>query len=78
MIRATFVFVLFLFGAFFVGLYAAYGEFDPCRALAVESARRSSLPAPVAKTWSALTGERKNPVSCTRSLLSSWHARWTS
>lgn len=75
MIRNTLVFVLFLFGAFFVGLYAAYGEFDPCRALSVESARRSSLPTPVAQTWNTLTGERKNPLACTRSLISSWRAR---
>ena len=77
MIRNTVVFLLFLFGAFFTGLYVAYGEFDPCRALTVENARRSSF-AVVAEIGNALTGERTNRFACTRSLIDSWRERLAS
>jgi hypothetical protein len=78
MLRTVAVLVLLVFGAFFTGIYAAYGEFDPCRALAVENARRSALPTPLARTWYAMTGERKNPFTCSRALIGSWHDRLTS
>lgn len=75
MIRNTIVFLLFLFGAFFTGLNVAYHEVDPCRALAVEKARRAPVPTSVAKVWGALTTARMNRFTCTTSLVASWRAR---
>ncbi|MGD0190613.1 MAG: hypothetical protein ABSD74_07715 [Rhizomicrobium sp.] len=62
------------------GLYAAYGQIDPCRALAVEQARRaesdSGLPVggivePIRRAQSSQlsTGE------CARDLIRSWGER---
>jgi hypothetical protein len=75
MIRTAVVFLLLAFGGFFVGLYLAYGAFDPCRALAVEKARRAPLPTDIAEVWTSVTTEHHDRLSCTRSLIDSWRER---
>jgi hypothetical protein len=75
MIRNLVVLLLLVFGAFFTTLYVAYDEFDPCRALAAEKARRAPLPTPIAKVWTSITTARHDRLSCTKSLLASWRQR---
>jgi len=77
MIRNTIVIFLFLFGMFFAGSYLAYGQIDPCRALAVEQARRSPVPTGVAHWWTEIqTSGMTRPV-CTKKLVLSWWDRLT-
>lgn len=75
MIRQIVVFILFLFGAFFAGIYLSYGSIDPCRALAIEEARRSPLPTPVAEIWNRMVNSRTDRLQCSRGLIESWRAR---
>jgi hypothetical protein len=75
MIRGLITFALFVFGAFFAGIYLAYGAIDPCRALAVEDARRSPVPTAVAQVWTRIETSRMNRLSCSRSLVESWRER---
>lgn len=75
MIRTVLVFLLLVFGGFFLGLYVAYDEFDPCRALAVEKARRAPVPTGIAEVWTALTTEHRDRLSCSRALIESWRER---
>jgi hypothetical protein len=75
MIRRAIVFLLFLFGAFFSGLYLAYDEIDPCRALAVEQARRSPVPTGLAHVWHRITTAGMSRSACTKALLTSWRQR---
>ena len=62
-------------------VYAAYGELEPCRVLAVENARRSNgLPqdAPPGTTperWSRLITSQMGTDACAGALLDSWGAR---
>ncbi len=78
MIRSIILFLLFLFGLFFAGIYLAYDSIDPCRALAVEQARRSVMPTAVAQIWTRIETSRMNRLSCSRSLIESWRDRMTS
>jgi hypothetical protein len=61
-------------------IYAAYGQVDPCRVLAVERARRaeanSGLPvaAPVER-WSRIETSQLSTGECTSQLLDSWGER---
>jgi hypothetical protein len=75
MIRSAIVFLLFVFGAFFTGLYLAYDEIDPCRALAVEDARRSPVPTSLAKLWTKIETSGMGPVACSKGLMRSWRDR---
>jgi hypothetical protein len=75
MIRNTMVFLLFVFGIFFAGMYMAYDEIDPCRALAVEQARRSPLPDAITRAWNTISAKHENRLSCSRSLVLSWRER---
>jgi hypothetical protein len=75
MIRNAVVFLLMAFGGFFLGLYVAYHEFDPCHALAVERARRAPVPADIAEVWTAIATEHRDRLSCTRALIESWRQR---
>jgi hypothetical protein len=75
MIRSALMFLLLVFGGFFLGLYVAYDEFDPCRALAVEKARRAALPTDIAEIWTSITTEHQGRLSCTRALAQSWRER---
>jgi len=75
--RGFIVFLLFIFGIFFAGLYLAYGQLDPCRALAAEQARRSALPTGVAAIWTRIETSGKSRPACTRDLFKSWRDRMT-
>lgn len=77
MIRNIIVLLLLVFGGFFTGLYVAYDEFDPCRALAVEKARRAPVPTGIAEIWTAIATSRMDRLSCSRALVLSWHERLT-
>jgi hypothetical protein len=73
--RSLIVFLLFIFGVFFAGLYLAYGQIDPCRALAVEQARRSVAPTGMAEAWLRIQNSGMSRPACTRGLVLSWHDR---
>ncbi len=75
MIRNLIVLLLFLFGGFFVSLYVAYATMDPCRALAVEEARRSLAPTGVAQIWTRIETTHRDRLSCSQALLHSWRER---
>ncbi len=77
MIRSLVVFLLFLFGIFFAGLYLGYATMDPCRALAVEEARRSPAPTGVAHLWTRIETSGMSRVVCSRALIMSWRERLT-
>jgi len=72
MIRSVIVLILFLAAAFFAGLYWAYGTVHPCRALAVEQARRAIAPAPLAALF---IPEGHDQGACAKSLIRSWQNR---
>ena len=61
------------------GMYSVYGEVDPCRALAVEKARRADIPLPFARSgieaWSRLETSQMSSSECARDLLDSWGER---
>jgi len=76
--RGLIVFLLFIFGIFFAGMYLAYHELDPCRALAVEQARRSPAPTGVAQVWTRMDTSGMSRPACTRDLALSWWDRLTS
>ena len=73
--RSLVVFLLFVFGAFFAGLFLAYGQIDPCRALAVEQARRSPAPSGIAELWTRIDNSAMSRPACTRDLVKSWRDR---
>ena len=75
MIRNLVVLALLVFGGFFVGLYLAYHTMDPCRALAVEDARRSTMPTTVAHVWTRIETAQMDRLHCSRGLLRSWQDR---
>jgi len=75
MIRSTIVFLLFVFGIFFAGMYMAYDTVDPCRALAEEQVRRSPLPDAITRAWNVISARHDNRLSCTRSLVLAWRDR---
>jgi hypothetical protein len=61
-------------------VYAAYGQVDPCRVLAVERARRaeahSGLPIGDAmEHWSRIKTSQLSTGECTSQLLDSWGER---
>lgn len=61
------------------GLYTAYGEVEPCRALAVERARRADVHLPFAESgieaWSRIETSQMSSADCARDLLDSWGER---
>lgn len=72
--------LIFLFLVGLAGLYFAYGEVDPCRALAVERARRAetSTGLPIrgpAERWTRLETSQLSTGECVGDLLSSWGER---
>jgi hypothetical protein len=69
---ALFGVLVFAFGT----LFAAYGQADPCRALAVEKARRSSVGA-LAEHWTRLETSQMSTAACAGGLLDSWGERLT-
>jgi hypothetical protein len=61
-------------------MYAAYGEVDPCRALAVERARRaehdSGLPVGgIVEQFSRIQTSQMSTGDCARDLVRSWSER---
>lgn len=76
MIRSLVVFLLFLFGLFFAGVYLGYGTMDPCQALAAEEARRSPAPTTVAHLWTRIETIGMSQLSCSRALILSWRERF--
>lgn len=57
-------------------LYAAYGQADPCRVLAVERARRSHNGA-AAEPWTRIETSQMSTEACATGLLDSWGERLT-
>ncbi|HEY0105759.1 MAG TPA: hypothetical protein VGB91_06705 [Rhizomicrobium sp.] len=71
--------LLALFGVLVLGfgsLFAAYGQADPCRALAVERARRSRAGASV-EHWTRVETSQMSTSACAGGLLDSWGERLT-
>ena len=67
-----FALLVFAFGS----LFAAYGLADPCRALAVELARRSAAGAMV-EPWTRAETSLMSTTACASGLLDSWGERLT-
>jgi hypothetical protein len=61
------------------GLYTAYGEVEPCRALAVERARRADIHLPFAESgieaFSRMQTSQMSTSECARDLWDSWLER---
>ena len=57
-------------------LFAAYGQADPCRALAVERARRSAAGTSV-EAWTRVQTSTMSTGACAGGLLDSWGERLT-
>jgi len=71
--------LLIVFGVLvfsFGSLFAAYGQADPCRALAVERARRSQAGAGV-EPWTRAETSQMSTSACASGLLDSWGERLT-
>ncbi len=64
--------LVFTFGTLFV----AYGQADPCRALAVERARRSTAQGSV-EPWTRVQTSQMSTGACAGGLLDSWGERLT-
>jgi hypothetical protein len=75
MIRNLVVLLLLVSACFFAVLHLAYHSMDPCRALAVEEARRSALPTSIAHVLKRTKIAKMDRVQCTRELLRSWQDR---
>ena len=71
--------LLVLFGVLvfaFGTLFLAYGQADPCRALAVERARRSAASTAV-EPWTRVQTSQMSTAACVSGLLDSWGERLT-
>ena len=71
--------LLVLFGVLvftFGTLFASYGQADPCRALAVERARRSAAGTSV-EAWTRVQTSTMSTGACAGGLLDSWGERLT-
>jgi hypothetical protein len=75
MIRNLIVFIVFVVALGFAGLYAAYNQIDPCRALAVEQSRRSHVATSVAEVWARMQTSQMSEGRCARDLFHSWRER---
>lgn len=78
--RNLIVFLVVIVALAFGALYAAYGEVDPCRALAVERARRAEektgLPVRgVVEPWSRMETSQLSTGECVGDLIDSWRRR---
>ena len=70
--RTFFGLVVVIVIAFFGGLYYAYGQVDPCRALAVERARQSLAPTTMAEPLTRISTSQMSTASCTKHILDAW------
>ncbi|HUO88118.1 MAG TPA: hypothetical protein VMU08_03015 [Rhizomicrobium sp.] len=71
--------LLIVFGVLllsFGSLFAAYGQADPCRALAVERARRAPAGA-ATEPWTRAETSQMSTGACASGLLDSWGERLT-
>ena len=71
--------LLVLFGVLalaFGSLFLAYGQADPCRALAVERSRRSAAGTTV-EPWMRVQTSQMSTAACVSGLLDSWGERLT-
>jgi hypothetical protein len=67
---------LLLVTALFAGLFVAYGQVDPCRALAVERARRTmGEMSNVLEPWTRIETSQMSTAACANGLLDSWGER---
>jgi len=62
--------------AAFGTLFFAYGQADPCRALAVERARRSQA-GTIVEPWTRVETAQMSTGACISGLLDSWGERLT-
>ena len=65
------------------GLYAAYGEVDPCRVLAIERARRADANIGMqihkfVEPWLRMETSQMSTGQCVRALVTSWRDRYSS
>jgi len=80
MIRALMSLPILLIVLVVGGMYAAYGQVDPCRALAVERARRAqdTIGLPIGngiEHWTRLETSQMSTGACASGLLDSWGER---
>jgi hypothetical protein len=80
MIRALIGFPVLLILLAAGALYESYGQIDPCRALAVERARRAehSIGLPVesgVEHWTRMATSQMSSGDCAEGLLQSWGER---
>jgi len=76
MVRALMITPALLVVAVFAALYIAYGQVDPCRALAVERARRTmGEMSGVMEPWTRIETSQMSTGACANGLLDSWGGR---
>ena len=76
MVRALMITPALLVVAVFAALYIAYGQVDPCRALAVERARRTmGEMSGVMEPWTRIETSQMSTGACFNGLLDSWGGR---
>ena len=75
-LRAGLLVVFGVLAFAFGSLFAGYGQADPCRALAVERARRSHAGA-ASEPWTRVETSQMSTGACASGLLDSWGERLT-
>ena len=75
-LRAALLGLFAAIAVIFGTLFAAYGQADPCRALAVEKARRSKA-GPSVEHWTRIETSQMSTSACVSGLLDSWGERLT-
>ena len=77
MIRALIWTPILLVVGVLAGVYLAYGQVDPCRALAVEQARRTAGPiaSRLVEPLTRMETSQMSSTACVRGLLYSWRDR---
>lgn len=83
MLRSLSFLIVFLAGLVLGPLYYVYGEIDPCRALAVEKARRALASDPMGGLFTGSDAEFRRETAtmtyaqCAGGLVESWFSRIT-
>ena len=79
MLRSLIMTFLFVVVGAFAGLYIAYGQVDPCRALAVEQSRRAvgSEASGLVEPFARMSTSQMSSTACARELFRSWRERAT-
>ena len=75
--RGLIMTVLLLVVGGLAGIYIAYGQVDPCRALAVEQSRRASgsVASRLVEPLTRMGTSQMSSTACSRGLLRSWRDR---